>query len=42
MAFSKSDELADELYRQPDLEEQIGALQQRLKSEQQRRLEYYE
>ena len=41
MAFTKSDELADELYRQPDLEEKIGELQQRLKSEQQRRREYY-
>ncbi len=42
VSYTESDRLADELYRQPDLAEQIEQLSKRLRTEQERRLEYYD
>ena len=42
MSHTASDRIADELYQRPDLEEQLTNLQTRLKTEKERRKEFYE
>ena len=42
MSYTESDRLAEELYARPDLEEQLQQLQTRLKTERERRREFYE
>ena len=42
MSYTESDRLAEELYARPDLEEQLQQLQTRLKTERERRKEFYE